>query len=88
MRRRPYPNVYRLAGLLRAADGTSMTEVADGRWVPSRPLGFQAWHQRWRAAWLVFTGKADAVVWPENQDDVYLATSDLKKPDLRRVLGT
>lgn len=39
--------------------------LPDGRWVPARPLG--GWG-RWRAAWLVFTGRADALVWPGQGD--------------------
>lgn len=39
------------------------TEIRPGVWVPSRPLGPGYWWARWRAAWLVFTGRADAVTW-------------------------
>lgn len=40
--------------------------LPDGRYVPARSTG---WNQlrlfgRWRAAWLVFTGRADAVTYP------------------------
>lgn len=36
-------------------------------WVPARPEGYWSiWH-RIKAAWLVFTGKADAVKWPGDQ---------------------
>lgn len=38
--------------------------LPDGRWVPARPLPFYSLTQRWKAAWLVFTGKADALTWP------------------------
>lgn len=34
------------------------------RYVPARPLGWQSWTMRWKAAWLVFTGRADALTWP------------------------
>lgn len=34
-------------------------------WVPCRPEGFASWRERWRCAWLVFTGKADALFWDE-----------------------
>jgi hypothetical protein len=37
------------------------------RWVPARPLGRQTFTNRLRCTWLVFTGKADALVWPEKQ---------------------
>ncbi len=32
-------------------------------WVPARPLGYPFWLSRWRMAWAVFTGKADALFW-------------------------
>lgn len=40
------------------------TRVDDGRWVPSRPLAPAFFGDRWRCAWMVFTGRADALVWP------------------------
>lgn len=36
-------------------------------WVPCRPIGRTDILCRLRAAWLVFRGKADAVVWPADQ---------------------
>lgn len=36
----------------------------DGRYVPARPLPFYGRFWRFKAAWLVFTGRADALVWP------------------------
>ena len=39
----------------------------NGRWVPARPMQPSGISIRIRAAWMVFTGKADAVVWPEGQ---------------------
>jgi hypothetical protein len=38
-----------------------------GKWVIARPLGDPSFFSRLRLAWLVFIGKADALVWPENQ---------------------
>jgi hypothetical protein len=32
----------------------------------TRPEGFASLGSRLRCAWLVFTGKADAVTWPED----------------------
>lgn len=40
------------------------TQLPDGRWVPARPLPFYSIWERWRVTWLVFTGKADALIWP------------------------
>lgn len=36
-------------------------------YVPARPEGFASIRHRIEAAWLVFTGRADALVWPEGQ---------------------
>jgi hypothetical protein len=38
-------------------------EFRDGRYVFARPLGFYGIARRFRLAWLVFTGKADVLVW-------------------------
>ena len=42
--------------------------LPDGRWVASRPLPYFGIFERWRLAWLVFTGRADALVWTEQYD--------------------
>jgi hypothetical protein len=39
----------------------------NGKWVPARSLVFFSLLYRVRAAWMVFTGKADALTWPEGQ---------------------
>lgn len=39
--------------------------LPDGRWVAARPLPYYSIFERWRVAWLVFTGKADAVVFTD-----------------------
>ncbi|HWL04531.1 MAG TPA: hypothetical protein VNQ99_06280 [Xanthobacteraceae bacterium] len=41
-------------------------QIGDG-WYPARPEGFSSFLYRVRAAWLVFTGRADALVWPKGQ---------------------
>jgi hypothetical protein len=38
-----------------------------GHWVPERPLSFHSLRRRFRFAWMVFKGEADAVVWPEDE---------------------
>ena len=56
--------IYTLRSLLEQT--ASVQAQINGKWVPVRPLyGPLSW--RIRAAWLVLTGKADAVIWPENQ---------------------
>ena len=39
----------------------------NGNWVPARPIGLQSFRSRLRCTWMVFSGKADALVWPEGQ---------------------
>lgn len=39
--------------------------LKDGRWVPARPIGWAPGLSRFRRAWDVFTGKADALYWVE-----------------------
>lgn len=41
------------------------TEI-NGKWVPARPMA-GPFIYKVKAAWLVLTGKADAVIWPERQ---------------------
>lgn len=43
------------------------TEIKPGYWAPSRPISAPTLRDRFKAAWLVFTGKADALIWPGNQ---------------------
>ncbi len=40
---------------------------ASGRYVPARPLPYYGRFQRLKAAWLVFIGRADALMWEEGQ---------------------
>jgi len=41
----------------------------NGKWVPARPINHtcRTFIERLREAWGVFTGKFDAVKWPEGQ---------------------
>jgi hypothetical protein len=36
-------------------------------WIPARPLGHSMypWSHRWRVAWLVLTGRLDALDWEQ-----------------------
>ena len=40
-----------------------VSKLIEGRWVPARPLGDPSLRNRICAAWLVFTGRADALTW-------------------------
>ena len=58
----------RIPRILWASDWLIKTEVNIGtdkfpEWVPARPLPMYTIFERWKAAWLVFTGKADALRW-------------------------
>lgn len=57
-----YPNIIHVDTIIANAEACQ-AGLPDGRWVPARALGFMSWRSRWRAAWLVFTGRADAVIW-------------------------
>ena len=58
-----YPQIIDVCQVVRDAK-TMARGLPDGRYVPARALGFQSWTMRWKAAWLVFTGRADALTWP------------------------
>ena len=61
-----YPNIVNAYDLAFGKFNTSQVELPDRRWVPARPLGPSFW--RWKAAWLVFRGRADALIWPGQGD--------------------
>ena len=58
------PNIIHLSEQWVRSLNEAQAGLPDGRWVPARALGFQSVFTRWRAAWLVFTGRADALIWP------------------------
>ncbi len=45
---------------------TTSASRKDGRWGPVRPLGNNSLWYRLKAAYRVFTCKADVLVWPED----------------------
>ena len=56
--------IYHLATLLNCAQTTHA--LINGKWVPARSYpGPLSW--RIKGAWMVLTGKADAVIWPAGQ---------------------
>ena len=64
-----------------------LAEIRPGVWVPSRPMpmtGIAGFAGRVNAAWLVLIGCADAVVWPEN-DEEYKAMVNAKERWLSRT---
>jgi hypothetical protein len=64
---RKAPTIYPLARLLKDTVNPTCQVEIDGQWLPARPEGFFSLRSRLNAAWVVFTGRADAVVWPGNQ---------------------
>ncbi len=61
----------------------SVTRQTAHGWVPARPIDGPA-ILRWRAAWAVLRGRADAFVWPEQAwwrcgDPKCEACADLKR---------
>lgn len=59
------PSLWKLKELHAYCHFGIQTEV-NGKWVPARPLGYYSLWSRLAKAWTVFVGKADAVVWPED----------------------
>lgn len=59
-----YPNLIHVDSVVRIAQQVHI-KLPDGRWVPARGEGFQSLWTRFNYAWLVFTGKADALIWEQ-----------------------
>jgi hypothetical protein len=57
--------IYHLRNLFEMCKTTHV--LINGKWVPSRPIVAFGLLYRIKAAWLVLTKKADAVIWPEGQ---------------------
>lgn len=58
------PTIWHLPDLMKYCNEENICANISGRWVPARPLGFDSFAERFKAAVMVFTGKADAVKWP------------------------
>jgi len=56
------PNIVNADALIHGA-GQCQCGLPDGRWVEARPMGFFSLRRRLLAAWLVLTGRADALTW-------------------------
>lgn len=61
-----HPSITTVRSVCEAAQENAI-RIGD-RWVPARPEGYASLRHRLRAAWLVFTGRADALVWPEDEE--------------------
>lgn len=62
------PSLWTLKSLVEYVNRGEISSSNDGKsYVPARPMGFWPFPERVRIALLVFRGKADAVVWPQDQ---------------------
>ena len=59
-------NIFRVEDLQDILE-TFSTRLPNGQYGPVRPIGCWDLPHRIKIAWLVFTGKADAVTWPGGQ---------------------
>jgi hypothetical protein len=58
------PFEWTISHLIEHIETGPTTISPSGRFVPARPYGFYSLGNRFRLAWMVFTGKADALLWP------------------------
>lgn len=61
-----HPSIHNAYHMIEYPDLYKQVQMSsDGKhYVPARREGYASWRQRWRCAWMVFTGRADALVWP------------------------
>jgi len=59
------PTLFTLSSILKHTQSGDKALVR-GEWVPARPAGYFSLKNRFKYAWLVFVGKADALMWPED----------------------
>jgi hypothetical protein len=59
--------IWTLKTLIKSIE-SCRTEI-NGNWVPARSINYKyrSLYERFHEAWLVFTGKAEAFIWPEGQ---------------------
>ena len=62
------PNLISIYGVPNLLDSeVCIRHSGVDEWVPCRPIGLSGFSNRLKLAWMVFTGKADALVWPLGQ---------------------
>lgn len=67
-RRQRYPTIITMdRRWVDALHKGEATKKIGGDWVPARPEGYPSLATRLQAAWLVLTGRADALIWPGEQ---------------------
>jgi hypothetical protein len=65
------PYEWTIRELLKHAKDGPHAQVKDGEYEPARPFGDYNIRNRLRLAWLVFTGRADALRWPFQNPKAY-----------------
>lgn len=58
-----YPGIHQVQDIV---DNNTQVKI-NNKYVAARPLGYPSFFNRIKIAWYVFSGKADALIWPENQ---------------------
>jgi hypothetical protein len=60
--------IWKLEDLVNHVTKGGVSSSNDGKnWVPARPMSGSFLFEKTKAAWEVFRGRADAVVWPQGQ---------------------
>ena len=62
------PNDWTLASLAKHVTDGPQAGLPNGSWEPARPMGYFSLWSRLRLAWAVFTGRADALFWPNQAE--------------------
>jgi hypothetical protein len=60
-----YLSIYSKDHAIKWTDAINRWHV--GSELQRRPAGLQTFNRRLQATWLVFTGRADALIWPEEK---------------------
>jgi hypothetical protein len=58
------PYEWTIGQLMKQIKDGPHSQIKGGGWEPSRPYGMFSLRSRLRLAWMVFTGRADALRWP------------------------
>ena len=65
------PYEWTIRQLIKAAKDGPHCQVKGGDYEPARPYGMFSLRSRFRLAWAVFTGRADALFWPFQNPKAY-----------------
>jgi hypothetical protein len=59
------PNIISILDIVNSKTTTNVKTEHGTQWVPARTHGYPSFFSRIKAAWTVFIGAGDAVVWPD-----------------------